>query len=204
MVIPNPAVKVTISGHLGSGEVFATSFWQNGPASGSMQSFTDVLVTQTPFLNFLAAMQAVMNTADGIDRVDAYKYTGGTVATDHGTTAITRAGTAAAAQPKSCAIVLTLRTANTSRRGRGRMFIPFTAGGLVNGQGITATAQVQALCDTLALYAIGLSGNPALSVLSQADGVLRPVTRVDADLVSDVQRGRTAHIPKTRVGKNVS
>lgn len=99
--------------------------------------------------------------------------------------------------PNQTAIVASLRSANPSRTGRSRIYIPALSGALENGQFATAVTTdiangAAALCE--ALDSIAWVG-PVLCGTSGS-----PVTSVQVDSVLDTQRRRRNKLVPTSVG----
>lgn len=206
MPIPAGATRISIRGHLGTTEVFTTSFWVNrSGGTGTAQELADALVANASLIAFRLNMTGNMNPSDGVDELLVYEYDGGTAVADQGRAAFTYAGYGQAApMPKSTCCVLTLRTAQPGASGRGRMYIPFTNAQIDQTTGLMATSPVTELCASFATFSRGLaSNNGGVQVLSQKLGRLAPVTRVDADRIPDHQRSRQDKLLRTRVGSNV-
>jgi hypothetical protein len=102
--------------------------------------------------------------------------------------------------------VLTLRTANATRSGRGRIYLPFVAQTLVAATGMLPSTNVNNLVDTFALWIseqITLGTNVPV-VVSQSQSVVRTIVAVDADLVPDTQRRRRNKLTSARHTHTVS
>lgn len=109
--------------------------------------------------------------------------------------------------PLECCATVTMRTANGTRRGRGRNYIGPLGGAayevstatlppkLASGAtGMTGLAEAfRAL--NVNLQALSLLNNARLGVLSVADGVCREITSVRIDTRPDTQRRRDLSVP---------
>lgn len=97
------------------------------------------------------------------------------------------------ALPSQTCLVTTVRTANGTRRGRGRIFWSLgnrtlsTTGGVASSTYVNA---IQAWMDDIALVAAGTLGNLALGVYSRADDVTRTATSWTTNNTFDVQTRR--------------
>lgn len=111
-------------------------------------------------------------------------------------------GSGGATLPGFCSLVQSLRTANPSRTGRGRMYAP-TNKLVLGGDGEALAADVNsvgpataAMMTAVNLLPVGFSsGNGFCSVVSYATGFAHPVTRVVCDSRVDVQHRRTDKLP---------
>lgn len=204
MAIPAGVYKISFGGHLATLERFVTSFWVSAPSLGPATDATATsLAVATAGVDFQAAAADLLCTSDGYDSIDVYQYTGGSAAASHGHATISRPGTGTAIHPKQIAAVLTLRTATTTRSGRGRMYLPAT-GLAVGGDGIFATSRIDACVDTLATWFTAMNGIPEVPVVvSQTSSTSHPVTSIDADYVPDTQRRRRSALRSARHSHSV-
>lgn len=206
MPIPSGLVRATLSGTLGSSEVWATSFWLDGYEEAEI----DAAAAATVIAGgggpaWTTAVSAAMSSGDAITAFDMYYYAGGTSATRHSHAAVTgRVGTGASPHPKQIALAVSLRSANSSRSGRGRMFfpatgIPMATTGLVSGTAHTGIAStLRDFFNTLR------AGTVTPVVVSQTQSIARPVVSVDVDTVPDTIRARRARIVGTRTSYAVT
>lgn len=200
MGIPAGAGKWVISGTLPGGEVWQTAYWDTGR---TIADFTDANVaTVAATANFTAMLNAakvLMSTDSQITALDGYFYNGGTNAAAHGHAALAVAGTSAAPHPNQVAFVVTLRSAVTTRRGRGRMYWPATGMTVVSATGLFSTVSTNALVDAIGVWFQTLAaGSIHACVVSQTAGSLQDLTSVDCDYVPDTQRRRTNKMHSTR------
>jgi hypothetical protein len=163
--------------------------------------------TNTTYTNFRTQLLSVLGSVDNYDRLDSYRYSGG-VAVEHHSVDFSHPGTGSAAVrlPTQNCCVLTLRTANATRSGRGRIYLPFVAQTLVAATGMLPSTNVNALVDTFALWIseqITLGTNVPV-VVSQSQSVVRTIVAVDADLVPDTQRRRRNKLTSARHTHTVS
>lgn len=188
MTIPDGANRLVFSGDFINGlERWAFGLW----FSGSPFDLSVGGPTGTPWTDWKTAFLAMMATNDHFLQLDSYVYSGG-IATTHTSLSLSDTGAIAAnALPFQCAAAITLRTALATRRGRGRIFLPYRGPSLSGTTGLGQATQINAAVDKLALWAQDLAtAGTHLSVLSQTDGLMRTVTAVDADTVIDTQRRR--------------
>lgn len=200
--IPDGTTKLTVSGTLAAGkESFACSFYFVGyteyPATGSL--LASGLDSSSPWSTFITAWCACMTTDDVITEYSVYYYSGG-VAVSTQNQSVTHAGTVSTeSHPKQIAAVLTLRTALSTRSGRGRVYIPATGVNVSSSSGACNTTQVSTCVDDLALFLSAIdSGGVHGVVVSQTMGVANKITQVDCDQVLDTQRRRRNRITSAR------
>jgi hypothetical protein len=114
------------------------------------------------------------------------------------------AGSTTRTFPPQCAIVATMRTAQSGRNARGRAYLPMGNGSFAVSSGTLSTslaATATGLAAWLtAVNGIAMGGNIVVaSVQSNVGGspTLRPITRVTIDNVVDTQRRRRDKIVAT-------
>nr|CRY97318.1 hypothetical protein [uncultured prokaryote] len=95
------------------------------------------------------------------------------------------------------AMCVSLLTASFGRSYRGRMFLPWTSKGVTpstfqfGSSGIDATATaLKAMLDGFNTGYVDDSADGTVSVASQKNGVLTPITTLRIDSIPDTQRGR--------------
>lgn len=216
MAIPDGVTKVVYSGSLaGTLERWAFSLYftgyTNGGANDLVLSDWD---TGAPNTQFRDAFLAMMATADSFTQLDSYFYTGG-VAVNHQTLVVSHAGTGAGTGllPKQCAVALTLRTAVSTRRTRGRIYLPCTDIPISGSTGLALSTTINNAVDKLAnmLDSHKIAGLNQPVVVSQGLSVHRDgspnttwtpftttITSVDADYVVDTQRRRRNKLTSAR------
>lgn len=202
MAIPDGVLKLTFSGTFGGGvEQWAFSLWFTGYTGVNGSAETSFDASQEPsgtaYEAFRTGFLTYMSSVDHYTALDAYYYQGG-VATQHGTMTFDHPGLSNTTGPTQLACVMTLRTALSTRRGRGRIYLPLRAIA-VGGNGLMDANGVNANVDRLATYLSAqlLGGRPGV-VVSTTAGNTHPITQVDADLVPDTQRRRVNKLRSSR------
>lgn len=200
MKSPALAVKVTLNGHLGQGEVFSTGFWVASSRYLSSAAFQTAVNAFTTDINgnSVLTMKSYIDAAAGYDNVKAYYYGDAidTPAVFIGQSSLgAGTGVGTGSNPLQTALVASLRTATLTSSGRGRMYFPFTGRALVNHEVESATVQTIATA-VKSLFASAVtafgSGTPGgqVCVWSPTKHTLTPVTNVIVDSRTDVQRRR--------------
>lgn len=143
-------------------------------------------------------LKAFNAPATSCDVVRESVYRNG-VLTQSGSAALTPiVGTGASPHPGYTCMVYTLGTATSGRSFRGRLYLPWTGGG-INGSNLqnastlsVFTGNMKAFLDALNTTDINLPGTPTLRVvvLSKHLASSAPVTTVKVDSKFDTQRGR--------------
>lgn len=199
MGIPAGLTRLTLSGALSTGEIWASSWWETGRTPADCDDVAAAaIVGAASFTILSASARALMSTTDTLGALDLYHYTGGSGATTHGHATIGSAGTGANNHPKQIAAVMTLRTALATRSGRGRMYFPAT-GVTVAGTGLMNAAAVDSLVDALrSVFTVHVAGGFPPVVLSQTTSSSQPIKTIDADYVPDTQRRRRNRLTSTR------
>lgn len=196
MAFPGNGTRYVITGTLPGGEVWSTGIY--APAfdeSVTMQSVADAQVqTGSLFLALVAAIKAQLHSGCATTGITVYRYTAGRAAVDVGTAAVPAGvGTASPVHPNQSALCVTLRTTLANRRGRGRMFFPWT-GGIIQSTGLIQSSQVLNLLTPLGAWVDQINGE----VWSTAGTLKGRVNAVDADLVIDTQNGRRDRLTSAR------
>jgi poly(3-hydroxybutyrate) depolymerase len=194
MALPAQVARVAINGHLAQGEVFTTGYWIFAGATLNSQAACDALAT------FIAGDivannvgKTVLSTDSAYTDVKVYAYnTGGSAPADFisdKTCALT--GSGGGSLPLQAAIVVSLRTAVNTARGRGRMYIPADGATLAAHQLSTPSpATVGAEWAGHLSRVNANSDTQTVSVVSTAGGVVHPVLNVIVDSRIDIQRRR--------------
>jgi hypothetical protein len=204
MGIPANVAKHVISGTMPTGEIFQTAFWIGGAAAPSISDASEQsFAANTQMQAVFTAMKAIMGSGTVITALDGYGYTGGGGATSHGHAPLNIPGTSATPHPNQCALVVTLRTAVSSRNARGRMYFPATGIQMPAGGGPAATGSQNALVDAVAALATWAGGTNPMVVVSQTLTATHPVTSVSADNIVDTQRRRRNKLIGTTYSKTV-
>lgn len=193
MAIPDGACRVVYSGNIAGGaEKWAFGLWFSPLGAGF--DFSGGEPSDAGYLGFRAAFLPFLTASDAYTQIDSWIYHGG-IATVHTNAVFNHPGTAggSSVQAPQVALVLTLRTATATKSGRGRIYIPARAVTMVTATGLANTTAINTLVDALATYFTNLNAfsTPIIpAVVSQTQGVARPIVSVDADGVLDTQRRR--------------
>jgi hypothetical protein len=100
-------------------------------------------------------------------------------------------GAATQTLPDQCTLVVTLLTGFAGRRNRGRMYLPYQAGTMTNGQAVQANIDPLALWWSNLIHAWNSHiGTQHVVVLSQVAGASHSVNAVQIDSKIDIQRRR--------------
>lgn len=197
MANPAESTRVVLIGHLGTGEVFDTSFALIGSApinDAAATALADIIQAAITTSTFDTAIAGCLSTDSGLDKVRVYGYpTGGTVATAVGEKALATpvAGTSSFSGILQQSLVVTLLTAQSSRRSRGRMYLPAQGLGLAGHQ--WSVSQVTTVVNGLKSLFDNLNANGAIgdvSVISNVGTTSNLVTALRADTKPDIQRRR--------------
>lgn len=208
MAIPDGVTKLTVSGTLASGvERFAFSLYFTGypqyPASGYFDA--NGLDLSTSWVAFRDKVLALNRPDMAITAYDVYYYMGG-VAVSHQSAVVNHPGiTNGTNMPLQMACVLTLRSALSTRSGRGRIYLPATAQPLQTANYLMTAAPVNACVDALATWFTFIKSVSPLAavVVSQTHSNTQPIVSVDANLVPDTQRRRANRLTSSRHSANV-
>lgn len=197
MSIAIPSARVSLEGQLPGSELFVTSFWV-APAfhdqaglnaalaavgshfSPNESAFLDLCNPSTVYTTVRIGYYAANATSQLFSGEAAIPGGGGN-------------GTGPQVLPNQAALCLTLRTPQTGRRYRGRMYLPATGAALALPAGNVDPAKALAVCNKAKAFFDALNADPAVgivSVASQAAGILTRVNRVGVDTRLDIQRRR--------------
>lgn len=188
--------RIVLNGSLGQGERFSTGFWIQAPPPANQAAWQAAV---TAFCTAIAGSVGGLTNllaADGsYQNVAAYYYTNPDPSPAQYLGVVALAGTAGGgggSLPLQAAVVASLRTANPSRAGRGRMYIPISGAPLTNHE-LTSTqcntigVSVKGLF-TAAATAFGPTAYPIIN--SSVSGSPDPVTSVITNSRVDTQRRR--------------
>nr|CRY97354.1 hypothetical protein [uncultured prokaryote] len=198
MAQSDDGARITISGGLGSGEIWASSFWLTDVAADSQSDFNDVVAAvATAFTaNARSVLLSQMSSVSSVANLTGRYYAAGESSYKYETIigSVAAGGTGSFNTANQVAMVLSLRTADAGRSKRGRMYLP------ANSIGTTTTNQFQATyCATVAndfadffsaVNAITAGGGGIVAVASGMLGTAQTVTSVQVDTRPDVQRRR--------------
>lgn len=202
--------RLNFQGNLPAGDVFNHSLFVSGSDASTINDAVTAGAAAAAALTTTASgMQSLFNTTTiwaGLVVEEVDQTTGLSVAT--GSASFTHAGTtsASSALPGQCAIVVTLRTATLSRRGRGRFYLPPMAGASTTSTGRLSSAS-QALCVTSLnafFNALKTFVAPMTPVVYSPTGrTVATVTSYDLGDVFDTQRRRRNKLVESRVGASI-
>lgn len=194
--IPSGYSRTVVHGTVSHGDVFQWGMWANEAPS-------DQAATQAQADSFAADLQTVLGDTTGIKSlistdssyigVRVYSYLDDTgKATFIGDTEFSPVlGSGLGSLPDQTCLVATLLTGHAGRRNRGRIYLPCNGYKLIAGQlDQPTTAAIAANVASLIGLWNGHLGDQRISVLSQVAGSANPVTSVQVDSRTDVQRRR--------------
>lgn len=196
MARPANVQRIVFRGTLPGGEVWSTAFWTriNGN-TGTAQQVADNIAGLPAFGNLLTAAKALMSVQAALTAIDVYQYrNAGTAATGKGTANVANGqGTGSNLHPNTVAAVMTLRTADPSGSGRGRMYWPAT------GMGMEETGRFSpARLNDLRFALAALLSTQESVVVSPTRSTSYLLTSVDNDYVPDTIRARSDKLTSTR------
>lgn len=205
--MPNPpaaSCRVVLTGSLGGGEVFAWGFWLNTDSVITTQADADAIANavKSAFNASVAPFVNALGTTDSYQGITCYFYGASGLSVKSQVTN-TQVGVGSQSHPLQSCVVLSLRSATLTGRGRGRCFVPYTGGSLTNHQ-LTA-AQAAALAGAAATMFNTLNTTPvaghALQVVvySVADGNTKRINQIVVDSRPDTQRRRALQETVTAV-----
>jgi hypothetical protein len=202
--------RMNFQGNLPAGDVFNHSLWVTGSDSSLITDAATASAAAAAALTTTASgMQSQFTTPTvwaGTVVEEVTQATGVSVST--GSSSFTHAGTngSASSLPGQCALVVTLRTATVSRRGRGRFYLPpmansaTTPTGRLNATASTAvTLSLNAFFNALKTFVVPFT--PV--VYSPTGRTVATVTSYDFGDVFDTQRRRRNKLVESRVGASI-
>lgn len=208
MPFPNGFIRQTLNFTLPGGEVASITFgWDSGGLIGLSEAAAD---------DFATAAGGLWGNIR--DRYSAtVLYTGSRIA-KYGSDgllqvayerAVVPVGGSSAAEnlPTEVAVCASLKTALSSRRTRGRVFLPNPTVTCVTAAGRLTTVAQTDFVDALAAYltTFNADGDPMRScVVSETGQLLTPVTSVNVGDVFDVQRRRRDALLEVRADAPVA
>lgn len=201
MSIPSGSTKVVIAGTLGSGEIFETGFWVTGAdittnveAAGFATAVVGIMDSAS---TSKTAVLARISGACSYDSVRVYHYTGGPTAAFIGSADFSGwTGTGTVVLPDQVCMVVSLRTTQSGRRYRGRMYMPCTASVLQSNSQF-GNGDVAAVATAWKTFLDGVNGAGIVSdvvIVSQTGSFTTPVSEVRVDTKPDIQRRRANKI----------
>lgn len=204
MANPVETTRVVFVGHDGTNEVWDTSFALigNAPVSdAAATALADIIQGYVTSTTLDTGLAPLLSTDSGLDKIRVYGYpTGGNVAQSVGEKSLTTpvVGTGTFSGALQICMCVTLLTAQSSRRSRGRMYWP------ADGQGVTNHLFNTSVQTTFlnglksffdAINADGSIGN--VSVVSNVGSTSNEVTALRVDNKPDTQRRRANKLSAT-------
>lgn len=193
MPYPIQTAYLTFGGALPGGEEWQCGL--HGELNGNVASPTGManiaLNARTPLTTWWnsAGVAAFVGSGTTLTTIRAYLFpANATKATAVGGASLSLSGTGTSSLPNQCAIVLSLRTGDPSRRGRGRIYMPMNKTGVASNAQLT-TGQVSALATATATLLQDLAAADSVGPVLGGTSA-NPVTSVVVDSVVDTQRRR--------------
>jgi hypothetical protein len=210
VAITGDFTKLVLSGPVSSVDTWSIGIYGDcsgiTPSQSDLDSFTTAGLASFQsrlWAGSTVAYKSVCNSSTSLTTARGYVYSSGaSTILESVATQAASAGTGTNLQPPFVACVFTLQTLAFGRSYRGRVYLPYTGGGMNAGTG-NMTGIVQAFADEMALFlqdmAIGfgsaLASSPA--VYSRTKSVLTHINRVRVNTVPDTQRGRQGNAVAT-------
>jgi len=195
MARPADVTHAVLVGHLDSGEIFNTGFWLQGFApttDAEANDYAAQLASTATTAVMPAALGSIMAGDSGWDSIRVYGYpTSGAPAAAIGEHAIVGGGGAAGdGGPLQVCLVATLKTASSTRSGRGRMYLPCDAKAAFAAHRVVSALVTQVTEHLVTWFDLinALTGGRQVSVVSATHGTVNPVLSVSADNKPDIQR----------------
>lgn len=200
-------VKVVLYGSMSSAQSWSTGFYVACPGLTTPPSATQLNdiagAAEAAAASWWTALHAYQAPYCSLDGVRCYSYASGS----NTSTAVGEYPAAAGTDglgshpiPPYVSLVVSLRTAISSRSTRGRMYVPLTDGGYFDGSGQATSSLCNALrvATTNLMNAVVGDVNSTLTgataevvVASFTDAKVTPVTQLIVDSLPDVQHRRT-------------
>lgn len=201
MAIPNDVTKIVLTGHLGGGERFATSFWLHGDAPINQSAAN--LLASTMATSWAADAKVklcgLLSTDSGYDQVTVYGYpSGGPRSSTIGIAPLAGGvGTGTNTNYDQICACATLLTGSPGRSNRGRMYIPMNGkipSSTTAGPQIDSTSYGNVSSGLATLFTNWNTNHGAamgyVSIVSTTTSVAQLVTSVKCDSRADIQRRR--------------
>jgi len=210
--------KVTLFGNMG-GDIWNTGYWVDvdasltPPAQADLDTWTTNVRTAWSTNFWTTTIRAMADPAVNYLGVRAHYYPAGSSVSTRTSESLVPSptlGTGTQIHPYEVATVVTLRTVNASRRGRGRMYLPLSGVPMATG-GLYSSGSIGAVADAAkasidasnALATVGSITSTRAVVASQADGLVLPVTRITMDTKPDSQRRRQNKLVATLTSRTI-
>lgn len=205
MTINLNLMRLVVAGHFNVSQSWSVGFWQSFTPSGDFvnQANADAALTamNTPVNTWVTSLKTLIwSNLTNFDNTALYLYRPGSARADlvSRSNPTAQSGSASTPHPPQCALVISTRSVTPGRSGRGRIYLPVTAGAL-GGDGqmavatlnsvATATATFLSSLDTLDLTTQGMSTHH-LVIASFTKGSVAGITRIVTDSVVDTQQRR--------------
>lgn len=191
-------------GALPAGDVFNFGFWVNSPSTVDAVN-SNALDWASDFWGNAPTgpYAALCNAGTILETVTTYLID---PATGRATAIASRnigvaGGAVANPLPQQCSVVCTLRTANPSRSGRGRMFLPAPASGVLSPTGELAVADQSIIVSALstAFSATMLANGHTPVIWSRKLRLATNITQLGVGTIFDTQTRRTNKLTQDRV-----
>lgn len=210
MALANNYIKFVLSGAVSSVDTWSIGFHADPLANGQTQSDLDTFTSgglaafQADFWNgSTIAYKSLCNSSTTLVTAKSYLYSSaGSTVLESVATQSPSAGTGTNIHPPYVACVATLNTLSFGRSYRGRVYLPYTGGGMNAGTG-NMTGIVQAIADEMATFlghmntGFGSAIAAKPSVFSRTLQALTYINQVKINTVPDTQRGRQSNAVAT-------
>jgi hypothetical protein len=203
MAIPANVGKTVIKGTGPGSEIWQTGFWWARPDTLDMsdlaefRTYTADLVS--PIGGMWSTIRAKIYGAYSYTGFTSYWYRGGpgaALVADNPQTPSAGTYVTTGSPMDTCCVVSVISEA-AGRRGRGRMYLPrHEACSTTTGQFLTDASVYVGAIGTLFHNLIAATHSMQPRIVSQADGVARPVATLKGDQLPDVQRRRENRLAK--------
>lgn len=210
MLLPIPSIRLTWGGSLPAGDV-----WQCGLTVGvlaspdnttqaTMQSVANQFQARVATYMTGSGAGTLLSTGGSVTRVRAYHVPASSNAADLVAAATFTAYNgigSGATLPNQCALVVSLRSTNPGRKGRGRFYLPALNPSVVNGRMNTPTPATVASATKTFLDGV----NADLATLSAGYRLIAgtstlPITTIVVDDIIDTQRRRRNKVIAVNTG----
>lgn len=204
----------SIDGGLPSGEVFAFGSHYTASSLGDAQDVADAIAASwdqmwTHSTGGYTAKECFTSTT-AFSQVTVFETpAAGGPSTDKAIKTLTQNTGSQGGNPlpPQCAVVVTLHTANATRHGKGRMYLPAPATAWVTAAGRLDTSHRNALAGWAAAFIGDVNsfvGGQSVDVFSRATETAYPVTSISVGDVIDTQRRRRDALVEARQSVDVS
>lgn len=195
-----PFVRLLLTGTLTGAQTWSVGLSFEAGALVPAATLQTWLAAISPEVDtFWTTYKNLVGTDTTLSALRAYGYdSGGTKSATEAS--ITKSSVGAATSPNlptQCAMVVSLRSGNSSRSGRGRIYLPIrNAAQLSNGQLANANcdalaAAVKVLIDAIVTHPFGTGGSPIPAIATGGSKPPVPILSVQVDSKVDTQRRRT-------------